>query len=139
VTERDWTVEVWLLAVRGEVDPEDARRHWNVKDAPVLDALLEEAPSLWIGTSEPPLPENEGLRGAAGRVIDLLSLYGTTPAYRLPALSEELEEELLAAYAPQPLDPVRFQVVDPAKFAGFLADHRGYLMTFRDRRLHRQP
>ena len=132
MAESDWTIDVWLVALSAEVDRDEVRRFWNVKGSPTLDGIVAESPSLWIGTSEPSLPENDGLRGPVGRVIDLLFLRGTTPDWTLPVLDEELETALLDEYQPQPSDPARFGSIPASDLGDFLLQHRGEHLIFRD-------
>jgi hypothetical protein len=132
VANRDWTIDVWLVAFTAEVDREEIRRFWKANESPLLDDIMSRAPSLWLGKSEVPLPENQGVRGPVGRVVDLLSVHGTTPDWVLPVLDEDLEARLLAAYQPQLRDPSRFGCIPATDLTEYLSQHRGEKLVYRD-------
>jgi hypothetical protein len=119
-----FVVEMFLVAVEDAIEEDEARRHWNVKETPHLDAALARSPSLYIGTTEVELPGNHDLRGPVGRVFDLLFLRGTLPAWVLPRIDDALSQDLLAAYEPQPHDPP-FETVPPDELRAFLVSNRG--------------
>jgi hypothetical protein len=76
-------------------------------------------------------PDNEDLRGPVGRVIDLIFLRGTSPAYTLPLVDDELEAELLLRIQDRPEDPA-FEVVSADELEAFLNQNRGAGLTYRD-------
>lgn len=130
-----WDVEIWLVAINGDVSDEEARGFWNIKEVPALRALIGSAPSLRLGVTEPPLPDNEGKRGSVGRVCDLLFLRGTIPVYQLPVIEPGLERELLEAFLPQQNDP-DCEGAHIETLAAFLAEHRGAHLAPRENPLY---
>src|SRR6266516_1956123 len=60
------------------------RRHWNMKETPILDGLVTTAPSLPLGPVDVPVPVEGNKGGPSGRVFSLLWLRGTIPEYVLP-------------------------------------------------------
>jgi hypothetical protein len=125
------TVEVWLVAIAADVPPHEVRQHWNSKEAPTLDRLIVASPSLRLGTTNVRTPDNEDLRGPVGRVIDLIFPRGTSPAYTLPLVDDELEAELLLRIQDRPEDPA-FEVVSADELEAFLNQNRGAGLTYRD-------
>jgi len=121
---RVFDVEIWLIAVPGEVPEDELRAHWRGWETPALDRVLAASPRFRLGATEVVYPGNEDLRGPVGRVQDLIYLRGTTPDYVLPLLDSQLERELLDAYGPRLGDPP-FNVASPAELEAFLASNRG--------------
>jgi hypothetical protein len=121
-------VEMWLAAFSDGASADEVRRHWNVDEAPALDALIDAAPKFRLGRTRVPEPGNEDSRGPVGRVFDLLWLRGTVPSYTMPLLTPTLENELLQAFLPRPGDP-RLDVADVEAFAFFLKTHRGHALA----------
>lgn len=117
-------VEVFLVAVMGDVDPAEVRRFWNSEEAPTLRSLIHVSPHIRLGMTQAPYPGNEDRRGPVGRVFDLLFLRGTTPEYGLPVLDEALELEILVGMDPKPEDPP-FDTGPIEQIASFLTRHLG--------------
>ena len=88
---------MWLAVVDSLVDQAEVRAFWNSKDNYVLDAVPE-VDRLWLGESRVVTPDEPRSPGAAGRVFDLLFLLGTTPAYQLPVVTDELIEQIVEAF-----------------------------------------
>jgi hypothetical protein len=107
------------------------RRHWNVHETPELDRLVDVSPSIRLGTTEVPLPENDGLRGPVGRIIDYLFLRGTTPEYVLPVVDADLTAMLVELRKPTPQDP-DFEVVGESVLLAFLQRNVGSALIYRD-------
>jgi hypothetical protein len=110
---------VWLKVIEAAVDPAEIRRHWNVKETPVLDALLTPAPALYIGTVDA-----FDLVGPVARMIEHLGYIGTTPDYVLPVIDEDLIAELLRLRQPTPAES-EFEVADADELEAFLRGHLG--------------
>jgi len=84
-----------LVAIHDPVDVDEIRRHWNMKETPILDGLVTTAPSLPLGPVDVPVPVEGNKGGPSGRVFSLLWLRGTIPEYVLPKLDDTLARELL--------------------------------------------
>ena len=119
-----WLHDLWLVVISDAVPDEDVRRWWNCKDTEVLDDLVEAAPKFRLGTivvtaedAEPPSPTR--------RVSDLLFFRGTYPEYVLPLLDDDLQADLIKAFAAQPGDHPVMEAAPLANFAAFLGRHKG--------------
>jgi hypothetical protein len=124
-------VELTLYATTETIDTADLRAYWKADDAPAVDAAIERAPSVRLGTTYVIEPGNENLRGPVGRVEDVLQRFGTRtwPPERLPVLDDE--QALLAAFKPQAGDPP-FDAAPIADIEAFLDRHRGAGLAYRD-------
>jgi hypothetical protein len=123
VGESDFAGEVSLVAIDPEVPADEARRWWNWKNTPLLDDLVTAAPRLRLGKVTD--DDFDDVPGPARWVFSLLFLRGTTPAYVVPRLDDELISEILAAYQGRDDDAPATQRADLAEVAAFLAAHRG--------------
>ncbi|MHB1431774.1 MAG: hypothetical protein ACYCVZ_06640 [Streptosporangiaceae bacterium] len=111
------------MAIGPAVPADEARKWWNCKDTPLLDDLVTAAPRLRLGKVID--GGFDDLPGPARRVFSLISLRGTTPAYVVPRLDDELIREILAAYQGRDDDAPGTQRADLAEVAAFLVAHRG--------------
>jgi hypothetical protein len=124
-------VEMFLVAVKRGVDPDEIRRFWNANESPTLHAVIRDSPRIRLGVTEAPCPGNERRRGPVGRVFDLVFLRGTTPVYCLPVLDETLKNEILLAMAPKSGDPP-FDTEAIDQVANFLTRHLGLALVIED-------
>jgi hypothetical protein len=55
-------VDMWLAAFTDDVNADEVRRHWNVQETPVLDAIIDSAPRFRLGRTQVPdlLPGESG-------------------------------------------------------------------------------
>ena len=120
----EFEVDVWVTTTNERVDADNVRSYAKGKDASVMLAVFERSPSLWVGTTQVPLPDNETTRGPVGRVFDTLTRSIGPPDWALPTLTPELRDELRAGLAARPEDPP-YRAVAPEEFARFLNDHIG--------------
>jgi hypothetical protein len=135
-TLRAMKVELSLVALHGDFDANEVRRHWNGHETPTLDAAVGMAPKLRLGPVEVPVPDEANKGGPAGRVSSLLFLRGTTPDYVLPRVDEQLSRELLECIEPAPGDPYQ-RYATPQELAAFLQRNRGAGVTTEEARLVR--
>jgi hypothetical protein len=49
-------VDMWLAAFTDDVNADEVRRHWNVQETPVLDAIIDSAPKFRLGRTQVPEP-----------------------------------------------------------------------------------
>jgi hypothetical protein len=115
-------VDVWLCALDAIAPVDELRDFWKGKDNALTSAVVE-ADRFWVGASRVVSPEEEHMPGAAGRVFELLSMRGTTPEYTLPALTDELARDVLAAFASR--DGDELPAASVADLERFLAQHSG--------------
>ena len=47
---------MWLAAFTDDVNADEVRRHWNVQETPVLDAIIDSAPKFRLGLTQVPEP-----------------------------------------------------------------------------------
>ena len=113
-----------LVAIHDPVDVDEIRRHWNMKETPILDGLVTTAPSLPLGPVDVPVPVEGNKGGPSGRVFSLLWLRGTIPEYVLPKLDDTLARELLECFEPMAEDPPA-EYVSRDEVASFLKRHSG--------------
>jgi len=129
-----FTVEIRLHAVTEVVAPDELRAFYKANECLMLDEILGRSPSVRLGRTEVTLPGNEDERGPVGRVVDLLSLRGTSdwPPKALPLLDDRLERDVIAAFDVRESDPP-FELVPISHLIEFLADHRGSGLATTDR------
>jgi hypothetical protein len=112
----------WLTAINGDLDPAEIRAYWNVKETPILTAILPSAPKIKLGLVYAYAPDGFD-KGPARRLSDLLFVRGTDE-YVLPTVDDALIVEMLAAYAPRPGDRMP-SASTVEELDRFLNRHRG--------------
>ena len=113
---------IWLSVVEVAPDERQVRAFWNCKENAVLDAVTD-ADRLWLGETRVVTPDEPRSPGSAGRVFDLLFLLGTIPIYQLPAITDELIEQVLEAFDAGAADGL--PAASRTSVASFLQQRRG--------------
>ncbi|MFC5268956.1 hypothetical protein ACFPJ1_43190 [Kribbella qitaiheensis] len=115
----EFVCDIWLGVLDDPPAYNEIRAFWNVKENRVLE-YLPHGHRWWLGSTNAgdyPSP------GRAGAVFDLLFLLGTTPDYNAPAITRELIDRLLAAFASAPESTLPAAPIDSLR--EFLERHEG--------------
>ena len=118
------------MALGGDFVPDggEMRTYWRAKDAPtpLLDAALGGADYLYVGSWTSAHESEEPQRGRcpARRVFDWLFWRGTAAGYGVPALDDQLVEELLGCFGAR-TDDLPAPAAGADEVRAFLIAHRG--------------